>query len=804
MFAAESVGILDKVFVLPLIMACSFLVILLVGKRFSEGVTSAVGILSVLACFVLACFASYQWIGRVNHPPEGEAMAQARASCLGGPGDSPTAVKPSAAHGGSGGSGSGEGSGGSSPVSEHGSTAGEGTTSRGSSEHGAALNGVATGESAEAAPGPDPAGNGSAPGTTVEGGGGSAVSEGSSASGGHHEVIPVCASITWFETAVSTSHTIKFEVGTVADGLSVMMLFVVTLISLLVHVYSKAYLHDDRRFTHYYAFLSLFTSAMLFYVISSNTLQMLVGWELVGLCSFALIGHWWEEQRNTDAALKAFLTNRVGDTGLIIGVIVTFFAAGATSFNVFHINEAAVSKSVSTTLLLIGAISLFWGVTSKSGQFPLHTWLPDAMAGPTPVSALIHAATMVVAGVYLVARMYGVFYGGLQINATSIHYVAFIGGFTALMAAVLAFVQWDIKKVLAYSTVSQLGYMVMALGVGAWTAGVFHLFTHAMFKACLFLGAGSVSHACHHTFDMREMGGLGKKMPATRATFLVATIALAGIFPFAGFWSKDEILAGAAKGQGQAYTLMLVMGLVVAFMTACYMGRCYYLTFQGTYRGHAHPHESPKVITVPLIILGVLSAVIGVVNLPWAIPGILEAHRFEHFVQPSWLEAFPKIEAAEFNPAIAGTSLALAGLGLLVGIGWYKRRFNEKHLSQKNLLLRGGYVFLENKYYLDWLYERGIRDEGVFPLARFSYWFNQYVIDGVVNACGVGSRHAGQFLYKYLDQGAIDGAVNGSGFVSEQSGQVLRRIQTGKVQQYAALFFFGAAVLTVMFVIFIR
>jgi len=787
---ADGVGILDKVFVLPLIMACSFLVILLVGKRFSERVTSSIGVLAILACFVLACVASFQWIQRVNHPPEGVAKAEAEAACLGSPGDDPHPVATKGAHGAS----SGEGGG-----STTGSPAGSG-------EHGMAPVAPPLGESASVLIENEPAG--SAPEGGESTGTGSEGSASGTAEGGgeHHEVVPVCKSITWFETAVSTDRTIKFEAGTVADGLSVMMLFVVTLISLLVHWYSKEYLHEDRRFTHYYAFLSLFTASMLFYVLSNNTLQMLVGWELVGLCPFALIGHWWEEQKNTDAALKAFLTNRVGDTGLIIGVIVTFFAAGATSFNVFHLNEMALSGSVKTGLLLIGAIALFWGVTSKSGQFPLHTWLPDAMAGPTPVSALIHAATMVVAGVYLIARLYGVFFAGLQINATSIHYVAFIGGFTALIAAILAFAQHDIKKVLAYSTVSQLGYMVMALGVGAWTAAVFHLFTHAMFKACLFLGAGSVSHACHHSFDMREMGGLKHKMPITRWTFIVASLALAGIFPFAGFFSKDEILVGAFTGQGgHAYYLMLGFGLIVAFMTACYMGRCYYLTFEGEYRGHAHPHESPRKITVPLIILAALSAIVGFLNFPVGPQNL--AHRFEHFVQPTWFTAFPGediLTVAKFNPAIAGISLGLAILGGFVGIGWYAKRLNEKNLTQKNALLKAGYTFLENKYYLDSIYETGIRDHGVFPFARLSYWINTYVIDGVVNALGVGSRKVGNFLYKYLDQGAIDGVINGTGFISDESGQLLRRIQTGKVQQYAALFFFGATVLTVFFLIFIR
>ncbi len=302
---------------------------------------------------------------------------------------------------------------------------------------------------------------------------------------------------------------------------------------------------DDVRITHYFAALSLFTAGMLVMVTASTTLLLLFGWEAMGLCSFMLIGHWWEKKENSNAALKAFFTTRTGDIGLLVGISILFFAAGQT-FDIAALNEAALTGGISKGVLTIGAIALFAGVVGKSAQFPLHTWLPDAMAGPTPVSALIHAATMVVAGVYLVARVYGVFWEGFSIAAGGVNLGAVIGGVTVLIAALLAFVQTDIKRVLAYSTVSQLGYMVMALCVGAWTAGVFHLFTHAMFKALLFLGSGSVSHAVH-TFDMREMGGLRKHMPTTFKTFMIGSIALAGIPPLAGFWSKDEILVGRRR-----------------------------------------------------------------------------------------------------------------------------------------------------------------------------------------------------------------------------------------------------------------
>ena len=347
--------------------------------------------------------------------------------------------------------------------------------------------------------------------------------------------------------AASLASKFSIPVGTIVDGQSVMLLFVVTFISLLVHIYSTEYVKGDRRFTHYFAFLSLFTAAMLFMVLSSSTLQLIVGWELVGVCSFALIGHWWEEKPNSDAALKAFLTNRVGDIGLLVGMSILYFAADR-SFSITTINEMAVSGAIEQRTLLIAGLCLMAAVMSKSGQFILHTWLPDAMAGPTPVSALIHAATMVVAGVYLIGRLYAVFFVGFGMDGGTLNAMAFIGGLTCVGGGLLAFVQDDIKKVLAYSTVSQLGYMVLALGVGAYTAGMFHLFTHAFFKACLFLGAGSLSHACHHSFDMKaEMGGLRKKMPITFATFMIGTAALAGLPIFAGFWSKDEILAGGRR-----------------------------------------------------------------------------------------------------------------------------------------------------------------------------------------------------------------------------------------------------------------
>src|SRR5262245_48455436 len=546
-----SEDILNWVWLVPAIPFVSFWTILFLGNR----VTQSIGIGALGLSLVLSLLAGVQWIDRADHAEDGDNI----------------------------------------PVE---------VTTNGDEQNVtidvAEVQGAAHGEEAT---------------TTDEGG--SEGTEGGSEGHAEGTAGPIITQWTWF-----TWGNTDFYVGTQLDGLSMMMLFVVTVVSLLVHIYSTEYLRDDRRFTHYYAFLSLFSASMLFYVLSSSFLQMLVGWELVGVCSFVLIGHWWEEYPNARAALTAFFTNRVGDVGLIIGVVLLFWATGATTFSVLGVNAMAASGEISHTMLLAAALCLFAGVTSKSGQFPLHTWLPDAMAGPTPVSALIHAATMVVAGVYLVARLYGVFFSALHIGsgfifghdpATYLNWVAIAGGLTTLVGGTLAFVQHDLKKVLAYSTVSQLGYMVLGLGVGAWTGAIFHLFTHAMFKACLFLGAGSVSHACHHTFDMREMGGLRKYMPVTFVTFMIGSGALAGLPLFAGFWSKDEILAGGVQN---GYYVIVAMGIITAFMTAAYTTRAVYKTFYGEYRGHAHPHESPKVITVPLIILSGMAIVLVLGNIP--------------------------------------------------------------------------------------------------------------------------------------------------------------------------------------------
>jgi len=471
---------------------------------------------------------------------------------------------------------------------------------------------------------------------------------------------PVIKSWTWWTTG-----GFDFTIGQHMDGLSLTVLIVVAFISTLVQIYSVEYLHGDRRYTHFFAALTLFSAGMMNMVIADNMLQLILGWEIMGLCSFMLIGHWWEDGANSRAALKAFFTTRTGDVGLLVGTSVLFFAAndwtqktlGVSGFSIRGVSAWALSGDPSSAAITVAAVALFIACIGKSGQFPLHTWLPDAMAGPTPVSSLLHSSTMVVAGVFLVARLYPVFWEGLNITGSSFNLIVVIGGITILIAAALAFVQNDIKKVLAYSTVSQLGYMMMGLGAGAWLPAVFHIFTHAFFKACLFLAAGSISHsASHHSFDMKkDMGGLRKFMPITFTTWIISTLALCGVFPLSGFFSKDEIIDNVGHN---GYTLFMVIGLIGAFMTAAYMTRATYLTFFGTPRGasagehhdddhatdhahgdHAHdvhathdahgahdshdshdahashgPRESGPLITIPLIILATLAIGAGFLN----------------------------------------------------------------------------------------------------------------------------------------------------------------------------------------------
>ncbi|MET0921479.1 MAG: NADH-quinone oxidoreductase subunit L [Acidimicrobiia bacterium] len=568
--------------------------------------------------------------------------------------------------------------------------------------------------------------------------------------------------------------------GFSAGAAALYVALAVTIVALAVQVYSVAYLHDDARYAPYAAQISLFTGAMLLVVTANDLILLLVGWEVMGACSYLLIGHDRRLPEAPRAAVKAFLVTRVGDVGFLLGIAILGVSAG--SFQIAEVLAHDYHPGTLTAALIL----LLAGVAGKSAQFPLHTWLPDAMAGPTPVSALIHAATMVVAGVFLVARLYPVFYEGFSIANGGVNFMAAIGGITILVGAVLAFVQNDIKKVLAYSTISQLGYMVMALGCGAWTAAVFHLFTHAFFKALLFLGAGSVSHSgSHHSFDMKkDMGGLRKFMPVTFWTFMIGTVALAGIFPFAGFWSKDEILVNAGD---HGYEIFMVVGLIGAFLTAAYMTRCVYLTFFGEYRGHGHPHESEKLITVPLIVLSVFSILAGFLN---AAPFHIE--KFQEWVEPT--VQFPALTHSEFDYGAAVFSVAIATLGIgIAAFFWFRREEMNglKGLTQRNKLANGVYTLLVNKFYLDALYE-GVIVAGIKgPIARGVYWFNQNVIDGVLNGTARGAVSAGSFVYNTIDQKVVDGAVNEIAEVTGETGGLLRYLQSGRVQRYA-LFLFAA------------
>jgi NADH-quinone oxidoreductase subunit L len=663
---------------------------------------------------------------------------------------------------------------------------------------------------------------------------------------GGEEIAPVIREWSWWQ-----SGGVDFKIGQHIDGLAIVMLLLVTFISTLVQLYSTEYVRGDRRYTHFFASLTLFSAGMLTMVLAPNMVQLILGWEIMGLCSFMLIGHWWEERANSEAALKAFWTVRVGDMGLLVGTAMLLFVFG--SLDIRTINEHAVAGDFSSkSMLMWTAVALFIACIGKSGQFPLHTWLPDAMAGPTPVSSLLHSSTMVVAGVFLVARLYPVFKIGLDINAfgQEFNLIAVIGGITVLIAAGLAFVQNDIKKVLAYSTVSQLGYMMMGLGVGAWTAAVFHIFTHAFFKCCLFLCAGSVSHtASHHSFDMKkDMGGIWRKMPVTFGAWMISTLALCGI-PFigAGFFSKDEIIDSA---KAYDYTVFYIVGIVGAMMTTAYMTRATYLTFFGKARGgaaqfmavaptplydqqvvhdshgdehhddhddhHAPAHhsrplpfaptDSPWQISVPLIVLGVLACVAGYLNAP-----PLGWHKFETWTESSTFMVFgeevntvrepPSFEWANAAP---GLLLVVAGFALSLGLSralFGGQRHRLQGLTSRNGVLRAGHGFLVNKYYLDHLYEKVIVRGIGHPIANAAYWVNQRVIDGVVNGAGSSGRRAGQWVYRNVDQRVVDGAVNGSGASARGVGGALRPVQSGKVNQYGALMFSAAAVAALVLII---
>jgi NADH-quinone oxidoreductase subunit L len=585
------------------------------------------------------------------------------------------------------------------------------------------------------------------------------------------------------------------EWGWVVDGLSTMMYVVVGVVGFFVFTYAKGYMKGDVRFTWFFAAFSLFAGGMLVLVSSPNTIQLIVGWELVGVASYLLIGHWWEDHANNAAAIKAFMVNKVADVGLFLGVIIAALAVGSFRFTDLLDAVAANDSALAGVAFWVG-LALFIGAMGKSAQWPFHVWLPDAMAGPTPVSSLMHAATMVTAGVYLLGRMFP-FYQAEGFGAGLKPWIMVIGALTLFLGGLLALVQDDIKKVLAYSTVSQLGYMTAAMGAGAYTAGLFHLFTHAFFKGLLFLAAGSVIHAVHSN-NMSDMGGLRRSMPATFWTFVVGSLALAGIFPLSGFWSKDEILASifydSQHGGGSLATFVLVLSLAGAFVTAFYMARTVQLTFFGRYQGAGHPHESPRVMTYPLVGLAALAAVGGLVN----IPGTFTAFT-------SWLAARVHLpgdhhaEALNLGLAAIGTLAALAGIA--AGTALFGRdAATQKERDRFRVPLL--YPLLEHKYYVDDLYDYGLVRPLRGPLARAVDWSNNVIIDGAVNGVGVVARRLASLVYGGLDQRGIDLGINAAAAAAGEAGGVLRRAQTGKVQQYAAALFLGAVLLVVGFLIF--
>jgi NADH-quinone oxidoreductase subunit L len=570
---------------------------------------------------------------------------------------------------------------------------------------------------------------------------------------------------------------LQVDVAFQVDQLAMVMLLVVTGVGSLIHLFSVGYMREDPGYARYFSYLNLFVALMLVLVLGSSFPVMFIGWEGVGLCSYLLIGFWFNDKVNADAGKKAFIMNRIGDFGFLVAMFFIWRAFGTLDF-------VAVTQRAGEVLTPGGAIVtaitlfLFLGCTGKSAQIPLYTWLPDAMAGPTPVSALIHAATMVTAGVYLVARTNVLF----AMAPVSSLVVAGIGALTALFAATIGLRQYDIKKVLAYSTVSQLGYMFLGVGTGAYVSGIFHLATHAFFKALLFLGSGSVIHAMHHAYhathshedaqDMRNMGGLKQYLPVTFWLMLIATLAIAGIPPFAGFFSKDEILAAAfARGaDSPAYYVFYAMGLVAALLTAFYMARLMAMTFLGPNRTgeqeRAHLHEAPWIMTGPLVVLGVLSALGGALNLPhlvgghaalerWLEPVMEPAHRFSHLVMPEGSTEY----------LLVGAAVAIGVLGLWLGFrSTLAQRIPTPHDAPPEV---GFARVLNRKYYVDELYDALV----VRPVE----WVSRVV------------------LWRGVDQGVVDGAaVNGAAVVSRLLGGGLRLLQTGQVGIYVVLFLVGA------------
>jgi NAD(P)H-quinone oxidoreductase subunit 5 len=589
----------------------------------------------------------------------------------------------------------------------------------------------------------------------------------------------------------ASAGSFHLNMGYTIDHLTSLMLVIVTTVAMLVMIYTHGYMSHDKGYVRFYAYLSLFSSSMLGLVISPNLVQVYIFWELVGMCSYLLIGFWYDRKAAADACQKAFVTNRVGDFGLLLGILGIYWATGSFDFQIMgdRLQELVETGAIGGGLAALFAILVFMGPVAKSAQFPLHVWLPDAMEGPTPISALIHAATMVAAGVFLIARMYPVF----EHIPTAMNTIAWTGATTAFLGASIAITQNDIKKGLAYSTMSQLGYMVMAMGVGAYSAGLFHLMTHAYFKAMMFLGSGSVIHGMEEVVghnpalaqDMRLMGGLRKHMPITASTFFIGTLAISGVPPFAGFWSKDEIL-GATYA---ANPLLWLVGFGTAGVTAFYMFRMYFSTFEGSFRGndkaiqakllkavgghdnhdaHAHshaakPHESPWTMTLPLVILAVPSTLIGLVGTPFN-------NYFEEFITAPGkvVEVAHEFDLNEFL-TMAGSSVGIGLIGItLASFMYLSRKIDPSAIASKIPTL---YNLSLNKWYIDDIY-------------------NSVFIIGL-------RRVARQVME--VDYRVVDGAVNLAGLATLLGGEGLKYLETGRAQFYALIVFGAVLGLVVVF-----
>lgn len=563
--------------------------------------------------------------------------------------------------------------------------------------------------------------------------------------------------------------TFEAKAGFTVDTISIIMLLVITGVGSLIHLFSIGYMSHDERPAKYFAYLNLFLFNMLLLVLGDNLLVMFVGWEGVGLCSYLLIGFWFKDPEKAAAGMKAFITNRIGDAGFLLGIFLLFATLGTIDFADLAARLPATPETAWMGPLTLACLCLFVGAAGKSAQIPLYVWLPDAMAGPTPVSALIHAATMVTAGVYMIVRMNAVFM--MAPNAMMV--VAIVGAATALLAATIGLTQWDIKKVLAYSTVSQLGYMFLGVGVGAFMPALFHLMTHAFFKALMFLGSGSVIHAMHEEQDIRKMGGLKKYLPITHFTFLIGWLAIIGAPPFAGFFSKDEIL-WYAYSSPNGHPLLWLVGVVGAVCTAFYMTRLMALTFWGKSRvpKDVHPHESPATMTVPLMVLAVLSAIGGWVGIPHVISAILPGHPphiLEHWLKMTVVDAKIEHASAVVEWALMGVSVSLAGVA-----AWFAYDFYVKHPERPKIIaekLGQIYTVVANKYFVD------------------EFYFSK-IINPLVNLS--------KGLWVYIDVNFIDKTTYLVSDLVKSGGAGLRSLQSGNLQQYALYISLGLALALIL------